>query len=677
MKKKKSIFLVFFVISLTLISCEKNTVEFDTTSAANQSHKPLKAPVVGKEVVKANDFLNSMGICCHVNQNLTPTDFISMAIYLGIRNARGAGTADNMIRLRNEAGVRSIVMAWNDQPFETEIPLVISKAKALIASDALLAIEGMNEPNNFPLTYEGVTSSPTNSVPIAHAQRDLYAQVKADPQLANYPVFHSSLAAGSEAQNLGMQFLTIPGGAGTLMPDGTKYADYANIHNYYWGHSSFVDNAVWRMYTLGTDIVGDAMYGEHCNTWKNFAGYPLAQLPSLQRVVTECGFPTVAETGYTMLSDTAQGKALLNCYLDAYKQGFSYNFWYQVKDDVEYFGLYRSDNTMKVGATYLHNMTTILADNSSNFTPGSVNYSIVNNSSLNKPETVHDMLLQKSNGTYELVIWSERVSGTNDISIDLGTNYTSVTLYDPTVGTWAVRAKQSNVRWVELHTMSDHPLIIEISGGISLPDMILTSLSYDPLTGNFTSVVKNQGTAPTPTGVYLGVEYSVDGVNRTFGGVSGPLAAGASINIGSDGGAYTIPIGTHTIMAFVDDVNRFAESNENNNTLSQTIGPDVIVTSLTYNASTGIFSSIVKNQGNIPTPAGVFIGVEYSVDGVNRTWGGVWGPLSAGSSIPIGTDGVAYTIPVGTHTIMAFADDASRFAETNENNNTFSNIITR
>jgi subtilase family serine protease len=104
-----------------------------------------------------------------------------------------------------------------------------------------------------------------------------------------------------------------------------------------------------------------------------------------------------------------------------------------------------------------------------------------------------------------------------------------------------------------------------------LPDLIVTSLSYDPTTGLFTSVVTNQGTAATPAGVPVGVSYSVDGVKQTWGVVNGPLAAGASVTIGTGGGAYAIPSGTHTITAFADDINRFAESNEANNTFSQTI----------------------------------------------------------------------------------------------------------
>jgi parallel beta-helix repeat protein len=105
----------------------------------------------------------------------------------------------------------------------------------------------------------------------------------------------------------------------------------------------------------------------------------------------------------------------------------------------------------------------------------------------------------------------------------------------------------------------------------SLPDVIVSSLSYSSATGLFTSVVTNQGTAATPAGVTVGVSYSVDGAYRTWGSVMGPLAAGASVTIGCGGGAYPIPSGTHTITAFADDINRFAESNKTNNTLSQTI----------------------------------------------------------------------------------------------------------
>ena len=105
----------------------------------------------------------------------------------------------------------------------------------------------------------------------------------------------------------------------------------------------------------------------------------------------------------------------------------------------------------------------------------------------------------------------------------------------------------------------------------SLPDLIPTAISYDSTSGNFTSVVRNQGQVSTPTGVIIGVAYNVDGVKCTWGAVPGPLAAGASVTIGTQGGACVIQVGTHTITVVADDANRITESNKNNNTFSRTI----------------------------------------------------------------------------------------------------------
>jgi hypothetical protein len=107
------------------------------------------------------------------------------------------------------------------------------------------------------------------------------------------------------------------------------------------------------------------------------------------------------------------------------------------------------------------------------------------------------------------------------------------------------------------------------SSTTSLPDVVVTRFSY--ANGIFTTTVKNQGTAATPSNVLIGVGYFVDGNQKTWGVVSGPLAAGASVTIGTQGGAYTIPRGNHTITAYVDDINRFTESNESNNKFSTSI----------------------------------------------------------------------------------------------------------
>jgi len=137
--------------------------------------------------------------------------------------------------------------------------------------------------------------------------------------------------------------------------------------------------------------------------------------------------------------------------------------------------------------------------------------------------------------------------GKNDVSCTKGSVVDNFTIASPTVASSAIVAPMAT----------------------AAPDVIVTSFSY--ANGIFKSTVKNQGTAATPAGVVVGVKYSVDGSGKTWGSVNGPLAAGASVTIGTNGVSYVIPTGTHIITAFVNDMKRFAESNETNNTLSQTV----------------------------------------------------------------------------------------------------------
>ncbi len=112
-----------------------------------------------------------------------------------------------------------------------------------------------------------------------------------------------------------------------------------------------------------------------------------------------------------------------------------------------------------------------------------------------------------------------------------------------------------------------------------LPDVVITSLStsVSPIyAGNgvvFRAMVKNQGGAATPTGsgkgigigFSLGAFFCYRGADENLA-----LAAGASqlFSANGPGGAFTWPavLGTHTLSATVDDINRFPEVDENNNT---------------------------------------------------------------------------------------------------------------
>src|SRR5206468_1364730 len=78
---------------------------------------------------------------------------------------------------------------------------------------------------------------------------------------------------------------------------------------------------------------------------------------------------------------------------------------------------------------------------------------------------------------------------------------------------------------------------------LNLPDVIVTAISWNPnpsFAGSnivFRATVKNQGTASTPSGVVLGVGFSLDGgPNVTWSGsFATALVPGASVTLTADG----------------------------------------------------------------------------------------------------------------------------------------------
>ena len=101
--------------------------------------------------------------------------------------------------------------------------------------------------------------------------------------LKKYPVWSIS-ENGAERDNVGLQFLTIPTGAGTLMPDGTKYADYAVCHNYIYHPNSpgLADNKTWNAADPTSACKVDGLYGNYGLTWaRHYRGYSASRTPDL------------------------------------------------------------------------------------------------------------------------------------------------------------------------------------------------------------------------------------------------------------------------------------------------------------------------------------------------------------------------------------------------------------
>jgi hypothetical protein len=410
--------------------------------------------------VRAVDFLNSIGANSAIDQRgETLQNTIDCVKYLGIRWFRsgieGNPPLQDFIELHKQTGAR---FSWCPGSGGSDLAKLVDTARQLAAASALLAFEGPNEPNNWGITYQGEKGGRDATwLPVAKFQSDLYKAVKSDPVLKRYPVWGIS-ENGAEKDNVGLQFLTIPPGADTVMPAGTQYADYANVHNYIYHPNSpgVEDNKTWNAADPTAACKVDGLYGEYGVTWAHhYQGYSADKLLTLPRVTTE--------TGCTIdgaVTEDVHALNLLTLYLDQYKRGWAYTSLYLLRDRVDeagnqQFGFYKPDYTPRKAAVYLHNLTSILADPSPLPKPGQLNYSIPN-----EADTMHDLLLQKSDGTFELVVWNERVNGSDTVTVHLGGPHASVKVYDPTLGTTPVQTHKqvSSLTF----TLSDHPLIIAI-----------------------------------------------------------------------------------------------------------------------------------------------------------------------------------------------------------------------
>lgn len=401
--------------------------------------------------VPVTQFLASLGVNTHVAQGYDYEKYVPALKYLGVKAVRDStGNILNLVALHQKTG--ALVDIFN----AGDLPGLLRAGRALAAAGALLSFEGANEPNNFPITYNGQTGGGAGSwIPVANFQRDLYFSVKGDAVLKGYPVFHVS-EGGAEVDNVGMQWLTIPAGSETMMPTGTAYADYANAHNYVIGTCDrYVNNQAWRAAAPTSNMCWDGLFGEYGRTWRRgFPGYTGAQLSAVPRVTTETGWDSVSNPG----GEAVQGKVLVNTYLAQYARGWSYTFIYELGDGEGgggNQGLFHRDWSPKPAATYIHNLTSILADTGTLASTRALSYSIAN-----APVTMHDLLMQKSSGAFDLVVWGERVQGSNDVVVSFGSPHAVVNVYDVTSGTTPVWTF-ANVSSVPL-TLSDHAVVVEI-----------------------------------------------------------------------------------------------------------------------------------------------------------------------------------------------------------------------
>ena len=396
---------------------------------------------VTKTATSTSQFIESIGVNTHLAYNGSPYANTSGVVadlnYLGIHAIR------DQLYTTTLATTNLNTLATLGYKFDFEVTVepnsTVDVAKFMQDLNSFQnrypgsigAIEGPNEVNTWKVSYDGVISIASG----AEIQKQIYTAANADALLKDIPVYNVTIGSTDSSQF-------------AQLGDLSNYTDYANSHAYV---MSTTDISAGIDYLL------------------SFAGIPA---PGKPMVITEAGYTTLPSYWYDGVSESVHAKYMLTTLLDAYQKGVAKTYLYELIDDTAipstsieaHFGLFNGDGSPKLAAVAIHNLTTILRDTGS--AGGSLTYALSGT-----PTTSHDMVLAKSDGSKDLVLWAEPVlwdqstqsavaSTPSTVTVTFDQTEALVKLYDPLLGSAPIAA-YTNVNSIQV-AISDHPVVIEV-----------------------------------------------------------------------------------------------------------------------------------------------------------------------------------------------------------------------
>lgn len=374
----------------------------------------LVAAVARAEIATqpSDRFAESIGVCTHWTYPDTPYGFAfekvkQRLMQSGIRQVRD-GFSQRLVEL-GKLGIRATVLVDADKPIAASLD-TIKKANA--GGARIVAIEGPNEPDLFwknnQRSYAGQGAEQGDAGIIAGVvafQKDLYAAVKADPELRALTVLGPALGKtyGYDTKS--------PFGKGAL----TDFVDWGNFHPYP-GGNPFSNPFPYA--------------GVEKHTWHG--GHPSANMDESPYAFDVYAPPftpkpmAATETGYSTFldgpSEAAHAKYLPRLFCEYFRKGvqrtFSYEFldeWNKPGDREANFGLVRFDLSPKPAFHALRRLLALTAEPNvrADFKavplPGDLTVRAAKG--FDRVQYVHHFALQRSDGTFLLIIW-------HDIALD-------------------------------------------------------------------------------------------------------------------------------------------------------------------------------------------------------------------------------------------------------------------
>jgi hypothetical protein len=353
-----------------------------------------------RKEISASDLIRMMGVNVHMRytdgayNNLR--NVLQALQYLGIKNIRDhmPGTdsqADMQARdaLRRMAfdGIRFDLVYSNGWKQSQATELLRNLEKAVPGSVEF--VEGYNEINNFPVTYDGLSGAEG----AAAGQRALYRAISEEPNLKHIRIIDMT---GIEE----IKDTTFSRGSSL-----EGYADVMNVHVY-------------------------AQNGQQPGVWinpKKIGAYKSIEQP-LAKAITEFGYSSMPQSGWLVIGvdERTQAKGLLNGIFDAARSGYEKLYTYELLDqkpdpqgkELEFhFGLFTFDNRPKLSAQVIRNLMHVLGSSDSEVrqsgrqgslgisSPASRAPLIVQHA--NDDEKIHTLSIAKSDGNVLAAVWRE------------------------------------------------------------------------------------------------------------------------------------------------------------------------------------------------------------------------------------------------------------------------------
>ncbi|TIM79378.1 MAG: hypothetical protein E5Y58_00845 [Mesorhizobium sp.] len=394
----------------------------NSASAAREQH-------LCKEPAPVNALLASFGMNTHMQQGWQYEDAartVSTLKELGITQVREAFTGLGHPGLEYAAreGIRFVFIVWPNSATDVIAALEAWEKRY---PGSILAIEGPNEVNNWPVTYKGNTGIEAAQ----QFQHALYEGVRGSSVLKDIPVL-----------------------ALTSWPVFPNKSDIGNIH----------------AYSRSGDFISPYIHG-------SIVDETTLNPPAKRIWMTEAGYHTHLGEDYDEgVSESVQAKMVLSLYLDAYAQNVEKTFLYQLanqytdpNDEQAYFGLVDQQWKPKLSFKALKAMIDIIgqeAGSGAEPTRRPLSYLLDG-----MPSTGQQRLFQNESGDWLLVVWNEPIIWDKEANIEienekstvvlrLQREHSKISLLDPLVGTSAVEvARQSDIF---SFVLDDHPLAIRI-----------------------------------------------------------------------------------------------------------------------------------------------------------------------------------------------------------------------